>query len=148
MQPASPRAGKKAAGACGAGTGDGDNHYLVPLAKVEGYEGKPGSQQRCNLCNRKTSWVCATCTDGPFALFPVCPEVTTCRKGANRGNQCAHPCLGRHRCNPTFVKKKRKGGKRRRGGLGDDGGDDTDGSDGSEDPNAEDFGDDGDEDDD
>ena len=58
------------------------------------------------------AWVCATGTTGPMALVPLCPEVTTARKGAHKGFQVAHRCLGNHRCNPSFFPKGKRGGGR------------------------------------
>ena len=99
---------------------DGDTHYLTKITCIDGYQG--GKQQRCIWCNSKTAWVCATCTTGPMALVPLCPEITKVRKGQYGGVQVAHQCLGRHRCNPTFFPKGKRGGgraKRARGMFSD-----------------------------
>ena len=60
-----------------------EEHVLVPLSSL-GKSYKGGKQQRCNICNRKTSWVCATCTQGPHALWPCCPEITR-KRGKGHG---------------------------------------------------------------
>ena len=127
-----PRPCSQAGGArspTGSCTGDGDPHYLTPLSSIDGYTG--GKQQRCVCCNNKTAWVCATCTTGPMALVPLCPEISKVRKGPSRGQQVMHPCLGRHRCNPTFFPKGKRGGSRPKRARGP-----------AEDPNWEEFGDD------
>ena len=53
-------------------------HKLMPLRLVPGYAG--GRQQRCICCDKKTSFVCACCSTSPFALVPLCPEVTKAKK--------------------------------------------------------------------
>ena len=81
---------------------------------IEGYDPKK-DQQRCIICNAKTAWCCATCTQGPMALVPLCPEVTTPKKGPNKGKQIAHMCLCKHRSDPNFFPKgKLSGGRPKR----------------------------------
>ena len=94
------------------GGGDGETHYLTLVKGVEGYTG--GCQQRCIWCNAKTAWVCATCTTGPMSLVPLCPEFTKARKGEHKGCHVSHMCLARHRSNPTFFPKGKRGGRPKR----------------------------------
>ena len=98
---------------------------------IDGYDLKK-DQQRCIMCNRKTAWCCATCTQGPMALVPLCPEVTIPRKGPGKGSQIFHRCLCKHRSDPTFFPKGHRGGgrpKRARGAmeLGESSSEDEDG---------------------
>ena len=95
---------------------DGNTHLLAPLKSIEGLAWKPGMQMRCVCCNHHTAWVCATCTTGPQALVPLCPQSTTVRKGKHKGEvRRNHVCLDKHRCNPTFQPRgKRSGAKRAR----------------------------------
>ena len=87
------------------------------MRKVEGYQkvlhGRQMKwpQQRCMLCNKHTSWCCATCTNGVSSLFPVCP----CESN-HRGTIDTHSCHATHRASPSFTPKGkgRGGGSKRR----------------------------------
>lgn len=87
-------------------------HELIPLKYVKGFIGY--KQQRCILCNGKTSWCCQDCTAGPQALVPICPKVTVGR-GSNTGVPIKHGCLARHRANPALIPGRRHAAKRVRG---------------------------------
>ena len=119
---------------------DGEPHVLARLKDMEGYTSKR-LQQRCVMCNKDTAWYCTTCSDGPNSLVPVHPEFTLGRRHHN-GERISHPCLGQHRCNPSFFPKGKRGGKRRAKRVrADCSGLDSD--DDGEDPNAEEFDEDG-----
>lgn len=83
-------------------------HELIPLKFVPGFTGY--KQQRCILCNNKTSWCCRECTTGPTSLFPICPKVTVGRS-SNTGIPVKHGCLSRHRLNPALIPNRRQGSK-------------------------------------
>eukprot|EP00962_Isochrysis_galbana_P059971 scaffold33847_cov129-Isochrysis_galbana.AAC.4 len=53
---------------------DGLPHNLCALRLLPGFVGH--RQQRCVICNKKTSWCCATCSVAPGALVPICPAVS------------------------------------------------------------------------
>ena len=89
---------------------DGEPHYLIPLRSVEGIKWKNGMQRRCRLCSADTVWVCGKCTAGPLQLWPICPEVSTPRKGTMKGKQVHHPCLSKHRLSPDWVPRCKKPG--------------------------------------
>ena len=95
-------------------------HVLIPLRTVEGYKvGQTGgAQQRCSICNLKTSWVCGECTDGPTSLVPLCPEETTTR-GKSHGLKIMHKCRIKHVLDPLRFPKgsqrEKVAAKRRRG---------------------------------
>ena len=101
----------------------GCGHTLVLLRHVEGYKvgHSGGPQQRCAMCNRKTSWVCSECTDGPASLVPICPDATTSR-GKYGGSQIQHKCLAKHCLDPIRFPKgtnREKGCAKRRMGVDD-----------------------------
>ncbi|KAL1523664.1 hypothetical protein AB1Y20_018598 [Prymnesium parvum] len=102
------------------------DHELIPLKYIQGYEGC--KQQRCILCNTKTSWCCRDCTTGPLCLVPVCPKETVVRRGPNQGKTVRHGCLARHRANPALLPTRRQGAKRARSAPGNDGSQSSDGS--------------------
>ena len=108
---------------------DGCTHTLVPLRSLRFIEWRTGKQMKCILCNADTTWVCSECTTGPDELVPICPEVTIARKDGPRyskGDRIEHPCLGRHRCNPSFFPqscKKSKTCKRARAARAEEDGD-------------------------
>ena len=96
---------------------DHAGHVLVPLRTIAGVAkaAKGSKQERCVICNKDTSWVCATCTNGPQSLVPVCPE-TTKGRGKHAGVVTHHSCLDKHRCHPCiFPKGKAPRAKRARG---------------------------------
>jgi len=45
------------------------SHVLIPLNRVPGLIYKKGMQVRCNVCNHKTTTVCASCTLSPQHPF-------------------------------------------------------------------------------
>ena len=106
-------------------------HKLIPLRFVEGYAG--GRQQRCICCNRKTSYVCACCSTSPFALVPLCPEVTKAKKDqgkVKKGQIIKHACLARHVENPALRPGNSRGRKAKRArAAATDGTESVDGSD-------------------
>ena len=98
----SPSSGRDSPGACSP-CGGGSEHNLIPLRFVPDYAG--GRQQRCIICNKKTSFVCGGCTTSPFALVPLCPCETKAKKDSGnvtKGQIVKHACLGRHRENPAL----------------------------------------------
>ena len=104
----------------------------MPLSSLgKGYKG--GRQQRCNVCNRKTSWVCAVCTQGTHALWPCCPEITR-KRGNGRGPAVKHnDCLARHRTDPDWIPRvKTRKAKRARAQAHEEPEDDAGASDGEE----------------
>ena len=72
---------------------DHSHHHLVPLHTLEGFA--PKKQMRCQMCNRLTSWACAECSRGRFAVVPIHPPQTK-----NGGNIVHWTCLCEHRANP------------------------------------------------
>ena len=102
----------------GTASPEGCQHVLVPLRSVPGvHKAKKGSkQERCAMCNKHTSWVCALCTTGANALVPLCPETSRSRK--KPGTVTHHACLEKHRANPAvFPKGKRAKAKRKRSAV-------------------------------
>lgn len=89
------------------------NHVLVPLKSL-GNAYKGCRQQKCNVCNHKTSWVCAACTTGADHLFPLCPEVTRCRGKGGTGHVAHHKCLAEHRSDPTWIPRGKRARKAKR----------------------------------
>ena len=94
----------------------------MPLRLVPGYAG--GRQQRCICCDKKTSFVCACCSTSPFALVPLCPEVTKAKKDqgkVKKGQIIKHACLSRHVENPMLRpgSKGARKAKRARSGATD-----------------------------
>ena len=88
-------------------SGDCTEHILLPLRSLQGYKGS--HQQRCNVCNAKTTWVCRTCTTALTALWPCCPRVTK-----YRGKVIKHGCLAAHEADSTAVPRGRRLYKRAR----------------------------------
>ncbi len=56
---------------------DGVLHTLVSL-KTFGHQtnGKGATQEKCNVCNRKCTYVCAGCSPNKFQLWSCCPPFT------------------------------------------------------------------------
>ena len=48
------------------------------------------------ICNKKTTWCCAACSDGALQLFPLCPHQTN-----YKGDISARGCLEKHWENPA-----------------------------------------------
>lgn len=96
---------------------DGQPHILAPLRQLDSYKG--GKQQRCIICNERTIWFCTTCTTGPHALVPLCPEVSRGRRH-KAGFACTHRCLLKHMANPTYYPKGKRQSKRARGSSDSD----------------------------
>ena len=86
---------------------------MRPQCIGRNFDVEGGKQQRCNICNKKTSWVCAVCTRGPDSLWPCCPKVTRSRK--EPGSVRRAPCLSEHVANPEWVPRGKKQAKRARG---------------------------------
>lgn len=100
----SPSNGRKSP----ADSSEAGDHHLMHLKHVEGITWKPGLQQRCVMCNAKTVWVCAECSDGPTALVPLCSQYTCSRAKGEKGSVTQHKCLELHSCRPSFFPR---GGK-------------------------------------
>lgn len=66
-------------------------HVLIPLRQLAGYKGP--KQQRCTMCDKLVSWVCARCTVDPSHLVPLHPPNVLGGKH--------HECLAMHRRDPT-----------------------------------------------
>ena len=77
------------------------------------------------MCNSSTSWVCKECSEGALQCVPICPSVTTVRKGKDKGKRVEHACLCKHVLNPTFYPRGKTfgGGRKRKAASGADGGD-------------------------
>ena len=73
-------------------------HVRIPLSQVPGYKGC--KQQRCMLCDKLVSWVCARCTTSPHELVPMHPFSTK-----HQGQLTHHGCLKEHRKNPVATYK-------------------------------------------
>ena len=72
-------------------------HRLVPVKSLRpAYKGT--SQPKCNVCNRKCTWVCLDCSNGSMSLWPCHPPVTKYRGEVHR-----HSCLAYHRDNPDIT---------------------------------------------
>ena len=88
-------------------------HRLVELKEVMGQQWKPGQQQKCNICNKKCSYVCMDCSPSPSQLWPCCPPTTSWR-----GQIYHHTCQEQHRANPELCPRSKRackrGGKRQR----------------------------------
>ena len=104
---------------------EGCSHTLQPLREFLGPEWKQGKQLRCVMCNSSTSWVCKECSEGALQCVPICPSVTTVRKGKDKGKRVEHACLCKHVLNPTFYPRGKTfgGGRKRKAASGADGGD-------------------------
>jgi len=115
VEPASP-AKSPTTGKASPCDDDGCQHHLVSLRSFLGDKWKSGMQRRCTLCDKETTWVCATCSTDANNLFYLCPETTIPRKGALKGVTQHHMCLCKHRRMPSWVPPRAaKGcGKRRR----------------------------------
>jgi len=90
---------------------DGLPHNLCALRHLPGFVGH--RQQRCVICDKKTSWCCATCSVAPSDLVPLCPAVS------QRDN--THDCSAQHRDAPLWFphgkgRNNFGGAKRRRTG--------------------------------
>ena len=81
---------------------DNSTHTLVPLSSIPGF--KLQEQQRCQICNRATSWACAECSKGRQAIVPIHPTQT------NKHGQIRYwTCLCEHRANPfTYPRNRAK----------------------------------------
>lgn len=90
----------------------------APQLAGQGLQGlKGGKQQKCNICNRKCSWICVTCTKGPNALWPCHPE-TTRGRGKGDGGLTHHSCFAKHEEDPAWIPRvARRSAKRARGGA-------------------------------
>mmetsp|Transcript_26986 Transcript_26986/g.87181 ORF Transcript_26986/g.87181 Transcript_26986/m.87181 type:complete len:152 (+) Transcript_26986:109-564(+) len=91
MPPAVSRAKPKCSGS--PSSEDGLPHNLCALRLLPGFVGH--RQQRCVICNKKTSWCCATCSVAPGALVPICPVVSQ--------RDATHCCSGQHRAAPLWL---------------------------------------------
>ena len=93
---------------------DGTTHTLIKIRSIQGYSGGKDGRQKCMICNKKTTWCCAACSDGALQLFPLCPHQTN-----YKGDICARGCLEKHWENPACMPKGRSktgGAKRRKAG--------------------------------
>ena len=79
---------------------DHSSHTLVPLSTIPGF--KPREQQRCQMCNKPTSWACAECSKGCQCIVPIHPSQT------NKHGQIRYwTCLCEHRANPFIYPRNR-----------------------------------------
>ena len=76
---------------------DGTTHTLIKIRSIQGYSGGKDGRQKCMICNKKTTWCCAACSDGALQLFPLCPHQTN-----YKGDICARGCLEKHWENPAY----------------------------------------------
>lgn len=85
------------------------SHPLMQLSKFNVQHGiiKKTAALRCVVCNKKTSWYCTACTEGPHSIVPVCPCTT---RGSGRGGAgCReHACEAFHCQHPNFRKSQSK----------------------------------------
>ena len=101
---------------CSTPDSHGPKCVLAPLSSL-GKAYKGGKQQKCNICNRKCSWICVTCTKGPNALWPCHPE-TTRGRGKGDGGLTHYSCFAKHEEDPAWIPRiARRNAKRARGGA-------------------------------
>ena len=57
---------------------DARAHPLLQLSKFNEHHNiiKKTAALRCVVCNKKTSWYCVACIEGPHSIVPVCPSTT------------------------------------------------------------------------
>ena len=85
------------------------DRQTVPLKSIPGYvEGGGGIQMACVVCNVKTTYACAICSNFPYIMVCHPPSVT------NHGQTTKHNCITQHRRAPKKFDRRVVKGKRKR----------------------------------
>jgi hypothetical protein len=85
-----------------------EEHRLVPIRTLKANLRKV-YQLKCNVCNKKTTYVCLTCSTVPNGWWPCHPHTTH-----YRGQTRKHTCLSFHQEQPDVVPRGRRPNKRAR----------------------------------